>query len=480
MNRHLLLLVLIFPSAWMSQTLQAQISNPGFENWSQTILFENPDDYITFNTQAYLSTMSGNVTKVTGQTGNYAARLQTVTNGQDTFPGLLMLGDMGIFGTNKYPFTGQADTLRVWLRYNILPGDTSFIGWIPSRLGFPLAYDVIPIIGSQPGFAQFTFPLTHTILPPDSIIFIATSSNFDGGIPGSWLEIDHIELLGSTQQLPNADFENWTAVAFEDADSWWSTNFFLVASGQLPSVVKSTDAHSGTYALSITTRTLLMFGGDTLTLATNGVFGQDGPEGGDAYNDRPEKLSGYYKYTPVGTDSALVYLRLQKWNTLTHARDSIGGVMAKLGPASTYTKFEIPIDYYLPDNPDSVVVALASSNFNSPNNPAQPGSQLLVDDLAFEFPAGVSVPLNMAMTDPRIYPNPTKGQLFIEMAEKGSAETEIKLFNLIGKEVTDQIVQRFDPNRNQYTLSVQGLEPGVYIYMIQVNGKIQSGKFNKQ
>ncbi len=480
MKRTLLSFVLISISIFISQTVQSQISNLGFETWTQTNLFENPDTFTTYNVQTYFSTFSANTTKISGHSGNYAARLETISNGTDTIPGVLMLGNIGSNGFIRYPFSGQADSIKVWLRYNVMPGDTAFIAWLPSKLGFPLAFDIIPITGSQSTFTQFTFAFTHTPVAPDSVLLVFTSSNFDSPVQGSWLEVDNIELPGSNQQIPNAGLEHWSNFSYEDPSDWWTTNLFQVLGGQSPSIVKTTDAHSGNFALSLTSGTIDAFGGDTLTLLTNGSFGINGPEGGDAYSDRPVKLSGYYKYTPVANDSALVLMRLSKWNTANNMQDSIGGVVATLGPASSYTKFSLDIGYNLSYNPDTVILAFAASDYIDINNIYHPGSELILDDLAFEFPNGVSLPVKEALSGTIVYPNPSTGTLYIDLSGKGDASSDIRLYNLIGKDMTNQVISNYDMAKNRYLLNIESLESGIYIYIIQENGKTHSGKFTKQ
>ncbi|MCF8234974.1 MAG: hypothetical protein K9G67_08120 [Bacteroidales bacterium] len=46
-------------------------------------------------------------------------------------------------------------------------------------------------------------------------------------------------------------------------------------------------------------------GGDISGVVTHGTFFEDGPVGGLPVNLNPQMLTGYYKYYPVGPDTAL-------------------------------------------------------------------------------------------------------------------------------------------------------------------------------
>jgi len=171
---------------------------------------------------------------------------------------------------------------------------------------------------------------------------------------------------------------------------------------------------------------------------------------------------------------------LSKWNTITNMQDSVGGVVATLGSALNYTKFSFDIGYNLTDNPDTIMLAFAASNFIDSNNTYQPGSKLILDDLAFEFPNGVSLPLKEALSATKVYPNPSSGRLYIDLSGKGEPSSDIRLYNLIGKDMTNQVVSNYDITKNRFLLNIESLESGIYIYIIHENGKTHSGKFTKQ
>ncbi len=456
----------------------AQVPNMGFEVWNNALLYQQPLPFVTTNPQVYFSTLQPNVKPVTGHSGNYAARLETVPAGIDTIPGAIILGSFGFNGIiGGYPYTGQPDSIRGWFRYNIPVGDTALLFIILKKNTLPISLNMIPITGSLPNFTELTFPITYPILPPDTIQLVITSGNFDSPIPGGWLEVDDLTMLNTTEQLPNNGFENWTDFAIEDPQGWFTLNIFSAMFGQPPSVVKTTDAYNGSYAVSMTSVPFMF--GDTLSFLTNGMFGPNGPAGGSPFPDRPAKLTGYYKYTPVGNDSALAFVRFTKWNLGTGMADSVGGGLIALGPASVYTKFEVPIGYALPDNPDTTLIIFSSSNLLG-NEPVGLGSNLLLDDLAFEFPTGETVPLDLALTKPYVYPNPAGEIAYIRAPMNPDSKVNLHLFNVIGEELTQQVRVQYDRNNNIIVLNTNRLKRGIYIWTLDVDGKQYTGRLTIQ
>jgi hypothetical protein len=101
------------------------------------------------------------------------------------------------------------------------------------------------------------------------------------------------------------------------------------------------------------------------------------------FNKRPAALTGWYKYQPNNPDTALMEARLYKWNTSTQQRDLVGeAVFGQNNTVSSYTQFNIPFTYSLPDVPDTLVIILLTSSLGD-QSPS--GSILLIDDLAFDY-----------------------------------------------------------------------------------------------
>lgn len=105
---------------------------------------------------------------------------------------------------------------------------------------------------------------------------------------------------------------------------------------------------------------------------------------GVPYTYRPEKLRGYYAYESVAGDSCWVALFFSKWNSGTNTRDTIGYgefVSNTSTGFSSYTLFEVPINWSSAAIPDTMGLLMVSSKGGYELFPpaGQAGSTLIVD-----------------------------------------------------------------------------------------------------
>lgn len=195
--------------------------------------------------------------------------------------------------------------------------------------------------------------------------------------------------------IPNPGFENWTNQgSYDDPDGWGTLNSQTSALG-IKTVLKSTSVHSGSFAINLVTKHITFINQTAPGIAgSNGVFDQNCScfIGGVPYNLRPDSITGWFKYSPVSTDTASVEITLSKWNGTS--RDVVGSVKFTQSTAvTTYTQFKTKINYSLTTDPDTMVIILLASwtGATSSNN----NSSFFVDDLALTFP---STPLSATAT----------------------------------------------------------------------------------
>ncbi|MDR0605518.1 MAG: PCMD domain-containing protein, partial [Bacteroidales bacterium] len=108
---------------------------------------------------------------------------------------------------------------------------------------------------------------------------------------------------------------------------------------------------------------------------------------GQPFTSRPTAIKGFYKYIPVNGDSAAIEVRLEKSGTVLG-----GGKQVIYTEVSTWTQFDIPINYLSDEVPDTIVVIFASSanyDFTSLATlmacQGQIGSALYLDDVEFDY-----------------------------------------------------------------------------------------------
>lgn len=168
--------------------------------------------------------------------------------------------------------------------------------------------------------------------------------------------------LSAFSQIPNNDFENWSQLNAERTNQW-TFGFEMT---------KTTDRHGGNFAIKLQ--------GDSADESPGVVllgFSQDGIafSGGAPFTARPDSLFFWAKYNIASGDSALVYLQLKnsgaavayQWYQIT-------------GSSASYRRLAFKIDYLNGIAPDSVILAIVSTNpFGKPNY----SSWIMADDISF-------------------------------------------------------------------------------------------------
>ena len=443
------------------------LPNASFENWTMTTLYEEPTPFVTTNFQTFLNVPMGNVKKSSDHvTGLYSAKLETVHIAPDTVPGYLVLGNPipgGISG--GMPYTASPDSLLISAKFNIMPNDTARFVVFFKNSGAIIGNCVAQFTGSQPNFASFSFPCYIAPWTVDTIAVIAISSNFDfPGIPGSYIYFDDVKfkLAASILPFPNGDFETWTPRISEEPDSWATTNWGCIDPLN-PAVTKSTDHYDGTYAIKVVNKPTLW--NDTLAYVTNGVIGQSGPTGGVPVPQNPSLLSGYYKYYPVGLDTAFIGGFTSRWDGLSQTTVNVETGMIPLTAASTWTYFEIPITYNSWPFVDTINVAFASGNING--SFAGLGSALYVDALSLSYyPVSINEITTERPLEIIVFPNPANWLVQLSFNTPVDENGEIRITDAYGREVYKKDYSGSNP-KESLTLDVSALSAGLYFVKME-------------
>jgi len=459
----------------MSQT----ISNSGFENWSTQDFYEEPDSYATTNFASFTTAGIPNVIKTTDVvSGNYAIHCETINTTEGPISGAAFIGSIGIEGVaGGLPFNERPDSLKGFAKYNVVGQDTAYVAVLFKLFGAPLGICFIQFIGTQNSYEAFSAPVQWLIpiISPDTIAIGVTSSTIFGvPEPGSTITVDNLTFVGDDAVVPNGDFEDWTDYSSEEPEDWFSSNLLSFYTGQTP-VTKTTDSYEGNFASRL--ESSLTFWGDTLAFITNGTFGDEGPEGGMPVDSVPEKLSGYYKYEPVGPDTAVAAVTLYYHNPNTGNTTMLEESWIQLLPASTYTYFEIPVNYFALPEPDTVNIAFASSNLDFfENGYVGLGSTLYIDALEMTYKEHItSVNSPEDNLDHNIYPNPASEKVFIDVYNLMHQNTEVRIINSQGRVV--YYSQEGQKDNRSFEIDVADFSPGVYFYQVENNGKTYNGKF---
>lgn len=454
----------------VATALSAQLPNPGFEDWNNRTLYDNPDGLFNSNFQSYSQYATANVSQVTGSSGS-AARLETLLIAGDTIAAFLA-NDQAFF--RGVPFVSQPDSVRITARYDIQPGDTAQMVFLFKRNGVPFffAENFKTFSGQQGAFATVTLPL-NLPLPPDSLYFLASSGNIFGTpLPGSWIEIDEVTFVNSIDQLVNHELDNWTPVALTEPENWGTTNLISTLFNG-PASVREITGNNGS-AAQVEVVEIDAFGDvDTFGFMANDLdfFGIGEP--GSPYSDQPDKLTFNYRYTPQGNDQALVYVVFSKWDPVQQERDSINGGVVYLPAAANWTAGELTFDWTGKPVPDTIAVIIAAGDFIAET--AVPGSILDIDDLALAFPTGETA-LLFAAQPVRVFPNPAAQQVTIQLGPTVGTNASLQVVDVLGR----QVYQTQFSDTQQAIISLSGWAKGTYLYDIRQGEQRFFGKFVKQ
>jgi hypothetical protein len=446
MKRKIYLIVILFLS--LSAMAQQQLPNTGFENWTNVVLFEEASDW-TCSNSGNLTENQGIEKSVDAYSGEYSVQLKSVLSGLDTIFSFVYQGYLTNDGPGGgIPYSENFDGISGYYKCNMAEHDSATILVVKFLESEPTWF-FAKIGGVANDWTEFYFDLPPTIC--DSVfvgfvsadIFTETVHSFD-----SWIMFDSINFTFSGGEnpnpdlIPNYDFELWEDASVEEPDTWFTMNSYFYGLTEDGFVEKSIDAHSGNFAVQLSTKLLM---GETVIpgyLSLGEITMDDeNPVAPIPYMDTPEKITGYYKYAPVDEDVAI--LQVEFLNIVDPDNPVAGGVYY-FTPAIDYTYFELEFTEYL-NSPNALRLIFASGSI--------PGSVLTIDDIAFDF--GVSFEIN-EINQLSIYPNPVSDILFVNF----EIETDISLqiTDVSGRLVKEQSCS----SNTQIKIDCSDLLPGVY------------------
>ncbi len=209
--------------------------------------------------------------------------------------------------------------------------------------------------------------------------------------------------LHAQSTVPNGDFENWYSYkkcsGKDSLESYITYDEIIYESTgycpPTPIAVKTTDAYTGKYALKLNP---FAIGSSYSASAVYSSLGYSATTiNGVPFTDSPSTLSGYFKFNQVGGDPLTIIVQL-----LNADKNYVGwGSLTQNSSVTKYTKFEIPIsyDFGYPGPVDALVISFNLGDFNKTSGAtAHKGTQLIVDNLAFEYPATATI--NYSNTSP--------------------------------------------------------------------------------
>lgn len=255
--------------------------------------------------------------------------------------------------------------------------------------------------------------------------------------------------------VPNGGFEDWTNMGSYDEPTGYFTLNFLTFLGAPATTVQSSVAHGGTSSAENQCIEYTGLGGtDTLCGLAIGSF---------AWTDRPLNIEGWYQLVSTTTNhDAYLAVSLTKWNTTNNVPDTIAvGVYGTSTPTgATWTYFNLPLQYYSGDTPDSIQIIFGAGG--------DPTTLMRMDDLATN---GSVAHVNDAQSiRAKLWPNPAQDGFTVGLAEVG--EYSLSLTSADGRLVAAQQFSGLNTEMN-----VASLPAGVYLVTVT---DAQSRRWNER
>lgn len=448
---------------------QSAIPNGNFETWNSSA-YDTPTGYFGSNPSTFFRCNSPfNCIKTSDSYhGSFAVQISTNANGTDTCMGYIVNSANPGNGNpcnwaGGLPYNQIPTGIRGYYKSNSVPGDSGGVLIAFKNAGSCLGLYMIKLGGVHNTYTPFQLnfnpPISGT---PDTMLFAAVSSDIFNNIqkPGSMLQLDSLSFIGVSQSPSfNGDFENWQNQIVEKPANWAP----LFSSDQSNGVGKTTDKFAGSYAVQMST-----FAGDnngvpranSSGISTgynlNNCSGPNCLKGGYPFSNQIDTLCFYYKYAPMGNDTAQAFVTFKKNGATVF---NSGAFIT--APAATYTYKEVPFN--TGSSIDTVIVSFQSSSWRD-TTLNYVGSTLKIDEVHFK-----SQPLNAGIKvfDPsngiKIFPNPAvNGSFIISNVEYFDL---VRVYDIFGQEVKSSV------RKENGIARVQIDTPGAYTVLINAQGK---------
>jgi hypothetical protein len=282
----------------------------------------------------------------------------------------------------------------------------------------------------------------------------------------------------NAQQINNNGFETWSGSP--STPTYWGTIDKAIANSAFGSIIgptnfvtKSTSPYAGSFAINLTTGTAGSFG----NFPAVAIYGNMTLSGtsvaltGQPYTYQPTSVSYAIKGTVISGDSVPSIVLLTHWNTNTQQRDTVGAgfdYVSSSSISSGYTVRTFPIQYVLPDVPDTMQYIISSSVVTS--SPAL-GTSVTIDDIQFSGSMGIA-DVKANQVNAIAYPNPAVNEITI--AYNDTKAKNVSIYDLTGRLVSKKDMQL------KASFDVSAFENGMYIYVITDanNAKLYTSKFS--
>lgn len=273
------------------------------------------------------------------------------------------------------------------------------------------------------------------------------------------LSLLSLSLLASRAhaQPPNGGFEDWVdnGGGYLDPAEWVTSNAGL----GLLSVEQYTPAMNGNYAMLVRTWDpgFGAFAGSAMARFP--------------YTQRPDQISACIAANVMPGDRVFIIVALSAGDSIIASPTNCTFWMDT--NVTQYTCLTFPITYNADLDPDSAMIIVAAGLTGSP----QLGTDIIVDDMAFEFNTGEVDPIHPFSTRPIApFPVPAADRLTIPVVLAHSSRSRLELYGSAGQLVRAVDLGVLPAGRTDRSLDVLDLQNGIYQYVVRSGDSVQQGR----
>jgi PKD repeat protein len=179
----------------------------------------------------------------------------------------------------------------------------------------------------------------------------------------------------------------------------------------------------------------------------------------------------YARRTSTSTDALKVFFSTDCGQSWTVRYSKLGSALSTTSTTSSV---------FVPNNTSQWREETVSIPLNIANKPnvrmkftftSGEGNNLYIDDINISSPTGINSQAISDNLDLTVYPNPSAGDVTVYFNLLGKADTDLRLYDIVGKEVTQLYNGNFMQGQNQFTINRSQLPaPGVYLLQLTVDG----------
>lgn len=477
----------LLPIAFLAlgTTAFAQVENGNFEDWNKLILFEQP--FMDFNSassnyEIFLETGQTNVFQVAHEDGS-AIRLENVSVEDEITPGFYLLGETPAQEGEDLVFPGgltasdpNVTGISVDMSYDF-PGESSGFVIVQFKMdGMPVGPGTMgtgtfffPISGQQDWENEvFDFESAIGVEYDQVVIGFATADliGSDSEFPlGSWMEIDNLSFINSTDEIPNGNFDVWAQVPPVFVPVKVDVDIDLIN----PTFLRSNEASEGQYALGLITREFDGFAEPTKAMVGTAIVEDDIPT--IDLNESDAMLSFDHKYL---AENDLAEVEITFYQESEELLIPVHVKLIDLEPSATYETVQYSFLEELEEN--FVTATKMSIQFSSSKEDGNPvgNSVLFIDNIKV---LGALRVLTPQRTDEQIritaYPNPTVGRTTFRFGVQRTGF--FRVYNNQGNQID---LVNFD-NEKFLTYDLTALPAGQYTFRFYHEGGIRTGRVIK-